>query len=442
MKAAVAHLEPFLEKKEHGGRGRILLATVKGDVHDIGKNLVEIILANNGYEVVNLGIKVPPHDLVEAIREREPDLVGLSGLLVKSAQQMVVTAEELSVHGRCPPMLVGGAALTNRFTRTRIAPKYGGLVVYAKDAMHGLELANRLRDPEARRALERELDSAARTLVERRPRAAAPRGVRNAVAPAEDVPAPPDLERHVMPELPRDEVWEHLNPQMLFGKHLGLKGRFEELIERGDEKAVMLQELVDRMKSETTLAPRGVWRFLRARSEGDAVQLLDGAGKNLARLDFPRQQHAPGLCLADFVSPSGDDHVGLFAVTAGEGVRAAAERLKESGRFLDSHALQALALETAEGAAEWLHRKLRDLWGFPDPPDLVMRDRLRGAYRGKRYSFGYPACPDLEQQEVLFELLEPEAIGITLTEGHMMEPEASVSALVVHHPEARYFSVG
>ncbi len=433
MKAAVSHLERFMEKEEGGARGTVILATVKGDVHDIGKNLVDIILSNNGYKVVNLGIKVPPHDLVGAIERFKPDIVGLSGLLVKSAQQMVVTAEELSVHGSCPPLLVGGAALTRAFTRRRIAPRYKGLTLYAKDAMDGLDLANRLRDPGARPALERLVRDEEAKYPQEAEAVTAP-----AVVAAPSVarvlpPRPPDLDRHVM-RLPLDEVWRFINPTMLYGRHLGLKGRFEDLMALGDAKAELLREIVEDVKADARgwMVARAVWRFFPARASGDTVQIGGEA------LTFPRQRSGDRLCLADFVGE--DDCLCVFAVTAGEGVREHAERFKERGEFLKSHAAQALAIETAEAAAEWLHSKLRGLWGFPDPPDLPMLDRFRAKYRGKRFSFGYPACPDLAMQEVLWRLIDPTEIGVQLTEGHMMDPEASVSALVLHHPEARYFS--
>ncbi|MHC4548360.1 MAG: methionine synthase [Planctomycetota bacterium] len=449
MKAAVAHLEPFMEKDEGARRGTVLLATVKGDVHDIGKNLVDIILTNNGYRVINLGIKVPPHDLIEAIDRHAPDLIGLSGLLVKSAHQMVVTAEELSVHQRCPPILVGGAALTRSFTRKRIAPRYGGLTVYAKDAMDGLDLAHRILDPAARPALLDEIEQEERDLAARsarRPAAAPePPAARRRPAPVAP-PPPPDLNRHVMRRLPLDEVWHYVNPHMLYGKHLGLKGRFEELVAARDEKALQLRALIDELKEEARrggMVARAVWQFFGAGRCGDAIRLHAATDRErtLFEFPFPRQERGDRLCLADYVAEGPDDHLCLFVVTAGEGIRARAERYRAAGAYLKSHAVQALALETAEAAAEWLHHKLRGRWGFPDPPGTTMRDRWRAQYRGKRYSFGYPACPDLALQEPLFALLEPGEIGVTLTEEHMMDPEASVSGLVLHHPEARYFSV-
>jgi 5-methyltetrahydrofolate--homocysteine methyltransferase len=435
MKAAVSHLERFMEKEEEGARGTVVLATVKGDVHDIGKNLVDIILSNNGYKVVNLGIKVPPHDLVEAITNYSPDILGLSGLLVKSAQQMVVTAEELSVHGKCPPLLVGGAALTRAFTRRRIAPRYKGMTLYAKDAMEGLDLVNRLRDPGQRPALERLVRAEEEKYPAEEERVPAPMsGVPSPIARVVP-PEPPDFERHVM-RLPLDELWRFVNPQMLFGRHLGLKGRFEDLLRKGDEKARKLLLTIDELKADARewMTARAVWRFFPARASGETVHV---GGESLT---FPRQPGGERLCLADFVGER--DVLCLFAVTAGAGVRGRAERWKERGEFVKSHAVQALAIETAEAAAEWLHSKLRGLWGFPDAPGMEMLDRFRAKYRGKRYSFGYPACPDLAMQEVLWRLLDPTEIGITLTDGHMMDPEASVSALVLHHPEARYFSTG
>ena len=454
MKAAVAHLEPHMDRAGGSSRGRVVLATVKGDVHDIGKNLVEIILANNGYEVVNLGIKVPPQVLLAAIREHAPDMIGLSGLLVKSAHQMVVTAEELSVHGVCPPLLVGGAALTRAFTDRRIATAYRGLAVYAPDAMSGLDLANRIRDPKARAELEASL-AETRSRLEGAVEASASVTAAPAaplVSSVRDVgaaPLAPDLDRHVLRPLSLDELWTYINPKMLFCKHLGLRGDPTRLLAEGDPKALALKERVEEAKAAArgVLAAAAVWRFFPASRDGDAIRLHDPAdpARVLAALPFPRQPKGKRLCLADYVLPvdaagAPRDAAALFVTTAGAGVRDRAAKLKDAGAFVASHVHQALAIETAEAAAEWLHRKLRGQWGFPDGPDVTMRDRFRADYRGKRYSFGYPACPDLALQRVLFALLRPEEIGVELTDGDMMDPEASVSALVLHHPEASYFT--
>jgi 5-methyltetrahydrofolate--homocysteine methyltransferase len=446
MKAAVSFLELRMEKVEGSTRGRVLLATVKGDVHDIGKNLVDIILSNNGFEVINLGIKVPSERLIDAVREHNPDLIGLSGLLVKSAQQMVITADDLKVAGIDLPLIVGGAALTRRFTHRKIAPAYGGLCTYAKDAMHGLSLVERLTDPSARPALEREVAEiqaadrmdAVETAGASEGSTATPVIVRRDLA----VPPPPDFERHVE-DLDLDQVWSFLNPQMVYGKHLGLRGSVKKLEEAGDERLAKLRALIEELQEigrDGAIHARAVWRFFPAEAEGDRIALhCPGTGAIAAEWTFPRQAREGGLCLADYVLPN--DSIALFVTTAGEGVRERVETWKKNGEYLKSHAFAALALETAEAAAEYLHHRLRAEWGFPDPPDLSTTDQLAARYRGKRYSFGYPACPDLAFQRQLFEALRPEEIGAELTEGDMMEPEASVSALVFHHPDARYFGV-
>jgi 5-methyltetrahydrofolate--homocysteine methyltransferase len=454
MKAAVAFLEPYMEKTESNIKGKILLATVKGDVHDIGKNLVEIILSNNGYEVVNLGIKVPPEQLIDACRKEQPDAIGLSGLLVKSAQQMVITAQDLKAAGINVPLLVGGAALTRKFTETRIRPEYDGLVLYAKDAMDGLELANRLTDPEKRKELERRWQEqlTAATTAADQPReetvTAEPR--RSDVSREAPVFTPPDFERHILRNYPLSHLRPYINEQMLLGKHLGLKGNVEQLLAKGDEKALRLREEVESLLAEAQetgiLQAHGMYRFFPAQADGDAVLVYDPNDTNrvLQRFDFPRQKKPPYLCLADFLRPKESgvmDVVGFLVVTAGTGVRELAEEWKQRGDYFRSHLLQATALELAEAFAERLHHVMRDVWGFPDPPEMTMKERFGARYQGIRVSFGYPACPRLEDQEKLFALMEPEAIGVHLTDGWMMEPEASVSAMVFAHPEARYFSV-
>jgi 5-methyltetrahydrofolate--homocysteine methyltransferase len=447
MKAAVAHLEPFMEKADSATRATIVLATVKGDVHDIGKNLVDIILSNNGYRVINLGIKIPPEELIAAYRTHKPDAFGLSGLLVKSAQQMVVTAQDLREAGVDIPLFVGGAALTRKFTATRIAAEYGGVTLYAKDAMDGLDLANQLFSAVSRDALiERvrtEQSALAEAVGEAAPvRAPAP-ATRPASVPRVEVMTPPDLERHIVRDVPLAHVYPYLNFQMLFGKHLGLRGPVVRLLEAGDPKALELQEVVETLKAEAAregwLHAHGVYQWFRARAAGQTLTLLGPDGQPAASFTFPRQPDGERLCLSDYVREDRDDYVALFVVTCGAGVRQRAAAWKERGDYLRSHALQALAIECAEATAEWLHARLRTLWGFPDPPELTIADKLKAHYRGIRVSFGYPACPELADQVTLWRLLRPEEIGVALTEGFMMDPEASVSALVFHHPAAKYF---
>jgi 5-methyltetrahydrofolate--homocysteine methyltransferase len=458
MKAAVSHLEQFMERTADSTRGRVILATVKGDVHDIGKNLVDIILSNNGYEVINLGIKVPPEALIHAVRERRPDVIGLSGLLVKSAQQMVITAGDLKDAGIDLPVLVGGAALSNRFTRMKIAPAYGGTVVYANDAMSGLDILNRLMDPESRASLEAQLLEADLAATEPKPQTALVETDRRSSQISLDLPVPPapDLDRHVLEARDLDEIWSYINPQMLYGRHMGLKGRFDDLIAAGDRRALELEEKIERVKEECRAGKmhvRAVWQFFEAEPEGNRLHIFAGRGGRapVETFEFPRQRKADGLALSDLALPARidepggaitRDHIAIFVTTAGEGIRELAEEAKLKGEYLRSYALQALALETAEAAAEWLHARLRAMWGFPDADTLSRKALFQARYRGKRYSFGYPACPDLESQAILFRLLRPEEIGVQLTDGFMMEPEASVSALVFHHPDATYFSAG
>ncbi|MCC7382412.1 MAG: methionine synthase [Deltaproteobacteria bacterium] len=460
MKAAVGYLEPLMDREDSSLRGKVLLATVKGDVHDIGKNLVEIILANNGFRVINLGIKVPPEQLLRAAREHQPDIIGLSGLLVKSAQEMVVTAEDLSRAGHKTPILVGGAALSRKFVDTKIAPKYDGLVAYAKDAMDGLDLAKRIVDSGEQGKLVLELAEArARWNAEgAKPEAAAPVSERRSkeVPVLERPAAPPDFEPHVLRNTPLEHIWAFINPLMLYGRHLGLKGSWLRKLDTPEQKdlaeheagrkALEVWEEVERVKRDfrDRLQARAMFRFFRGESDGNRLRVLtpDGA-RELGILPFPRQPRPEGLSVADYVNPRGapPDNFALFVTTAGVGIRELAEELKTRGEYLRSHIVQALALETAEAYAEHLHTKLRSMWGRPDPADMTMLDRFQARYEGKRYSFGYPACPDLEQQVALFALLDPRPIGVALTEGFMMEPEASVSAIVVHHPAAKYFAI-
>ena len=462
MKAAVSHLEQFMEKADTEKRAKVILATVKGDVHDIGKNLVEIILKNNGYEVINLGIKVPPEELIRAHREHQPDAIGLSGLLVKSAQQMVTTATDLREAGIDVPLLVGGAALSERFTRSKIAPQYSTAVCYAKDAMTGLRLMNHLSDPTQRQAVLRE-NTHAGTIAFDEPASQLPGAAGEERSPKirTDISIPPvaylDRKARSIPD--RGEIWSYINPYMIFGRHMGFRGNFEKALKERDPRALELFHSMEEVKreDESFMKISAVWQFFEAEREGNSIALFEpGKSSSVHRFHFQRQRIGDKLCLSDYILPANPqrssnngadkniqrDHLALFVVTAGAGVRERAEEAKAAGRYLFSHGLQALAIETAEACAEWLHRRIREDWGFPDPPTLTMADRFTSRYRGKRYSFGYPACPNLDDQAGIWMLLRPEEIGVHLTEGMMMDPEASVSALVFHHPDCTYFTVG
>jgi 5-methyltetrahydrofolate--homocysteine methyltransferase len=426
-----------------------VLATVKGDVHDIGKNLVEIIFKNNGYDVVNLGIKVPPEELIKAYKQHHPDAIGLSGLLVKSAQQMVVTANDLKDAGIMVPLLVGGAALSAKYTQNKIGPTYGQAVFYAKDAMTGLRLMNELMDPGTRdEVMHQHTFSGNGVSVSTTVAVNAAPAVTRSPKVRADLPIPEvaalDRKVRLVPDL--REIWSYINPYMLYGRHLGFRGDFVKRFAERDAKAVELYESMEEVKAEAAqfMKVRAVWQFFEAEAQGNSIRLFaPGKSEALHTFQFPRQRVGDQLCLSDYILPARDgkrDHLALFVVTAGEGVRERSEKAKNDGYYFKSHGLQALAIESAEACAEWLHRRIREDWGFPDPPDLTMAQRFTSRYRGKRYSFGYPACPNLEDQVELWQLLKPEEIGVQLTEGFMMDPEASVSALVFQHPDCTYFS--
>jgi len=402
--------------------------------------------------VVNLGIKVPPEELIKAYLQHHPDAIGLSGLLVKSAQQMVVTASDLRDAGIAIPLLVGGAALSGKFTQQKIAPSYGNAVCYAKDAMTGLRLMNELMNPATRRTLLQEHTAAARDGVSLTTTLAVKELTPVTRSPRVRVDLPIEsvgyLDRKVrlVPDL--REVWSYINPFMLYGRHMGYKGDFGKHLTAREPKAVELYEQMEEVKEEAAkwMKVRAVWQFFEAEAAGERLEVFAPGGRLPAHVwNLPRQPAGDRLCLSDYILPSRDgvrDHMAIFVVTAGEGVRERAEAAKNSGYYFRSHGLQALAIETAEACAEWLHRRIREDWGFPDPADMTMAERFTSRYSGKRYSFGYPACPELEDQIGIWKLLRPGEIGVQLTEGFMMDPEASVSALVFIHPECSYFSVG
>jgi 5-methyltetrahydrofolate--homocysteine methyltransferase len=457
MKASVAFLEPYMESNDtSSSKGKVLLATVKGDVHDIGKNLVDIILSNNGFEVIDLGIKVTSLELIEAVKKNNPDIIGLSGLLVKSAQQMVLTANDMREARISTPILVGGAALSRKFTDSKISKEYEGMVLYAKDAMEGLSLANQLQTPEDHEKLASDFSERKKTIALDSVRSDGGTAtttavkVRSKVSQTTPVYVPSDTKRHILKNYSLSHIQPYINLQMLLGHHLGVKGKISRLLEEKDEKTVHIKSIVDTLLTETKekelIRPSAMYQFFPAQSDGDSVLIYDPINHKtvIEKFDFPRQTKEPYLCIADYLrsKDSGEmDYVGFFSVTAGKGIRELAADMKEQGRFLESHALQALALETAEGFAELIHQQMRDRWGFPDSVDFTMRERFSARYQGQRFSFGYPACPELEDQQKLFKLIRPEDIGIQLTDGCMMEPEASVSAIVFAHPEARYFNV-
>ncbi|MCB0393792.1 MAG: homocysteine S-methyltransferase family protein, partial [Bdellovibrionales bacterium] len=353
MKRAVTHLEQFIEKTESASRGKMILATVKGDVHDIGKNLVDIILSNNGFEVVNLGIKVSPEVLISAVREHEPDFIGLSGLLVKSAQQMVVTASDLKSSGINIPILVGGAALSQRFVDKNISKQYDGLVDYAQDAMQGLELAKKIVTEEGRNAyLETVRDRQSRTqelTTQEKSSFEATESRSAEVRILDTFPKPTDYERHILTKTPIENIWSFINPLMLYSRHLGIKGQHIKKILSGSiqdlkgdphaEKAYEIYSAVETVKKSyrNRLFPKAVYQFFKAQGEKNQIHLFHPNDIPLATLEFPRQPREDGLCLSDYVQPvqgKPANSIGLFVVTCGAGIRDTATSLIKEGRYL------------------------------------------------------------------------------------------------------------
>jgi 5-methyltetrahydrofolate--homocysteine methyltransferase len=456
MKAAVAYLEPYMEKNASGGKGTIVLATVKGDVHDIGKNLVDIILSNNGYTVHNLGIKQPINAIIDATRQHGADAIGLSGLLVKSTLVMREDLEELNRRGlEATPVILGGAALTRSYVEVDLRKVYNGRVFYGRDAFEGLRTMDSLMG-EKRGGLAVEAGP-----KERRVRATGPTGVaaeqapvveRSDVATNVPVPEPPFWGSRVVKGVPVGDIAEYLNRIALFRGRWDLKrakGQSEEdyraLLEREAEPA--LRDLLARAKSEQFLQPAVVYGYFPAQSEGNdlIVYSPEDRAREVVRFTFPRQQRDRHLCIADFfrtVSSGEMDVVALHLVTMGRQVAEAARALFEADRYRDYFSLHGFGVEMAEALAEYWHKRIREELGIAGADAATKKELFGQGYQGSRYSFGYPACPDLEDQRHIVTLLEPERIGVSLTEEFQLDPEQSTSAIIVHHPEARYFSVG
>ena len=455
MKSAVSYLEQYMEKADITSKGTIMLATVKGDVHDIGKNLVDIILTNNGYKVINLGIKVNSQELIDAYNKYNPNYIGLSGLLVKSAQMMVDTVSDLTNEQIDIPILVGGAALTEKFTYLNIFPNYNNLVIYAKDAMSGLDIVNDLNNIKSKEELLIDVDKKIKhfksNMIPRTTKVIADKSalVKNPIKQLDSIPQPPDLKIHNI-VLPIEDVWNLVNPTMLYNRHLGYRGNFTNDLKVNVKKATDLFESVNKvkeiLKTNENLQAKVVYKFFKTKSENNDLIIYDSNSENeISRFTFGRQTDKDMLSLSDYVHPvtsAKDDYVCMFVSTYGPDIRELAEKYQSKGEFLISHIIQSLALETAEASAEFIHKKIREMWGIKDSPDITNQDIFKAKYIGKRYSFGYPACPRLEDQKILWDLLNPKKnINVELTEEYMMDPEGSVSAIVFHHPEAKYFNL-
>ena len=464
MKAAVGYLEPFMERVAGQEKGTIVLATVRGDVHDIGKNLVDIILTNNGYRVVNLGIKQPIGAILEAAREHRAHAIGMSGLLVKSTVVMRENLEEMSRQGLDLPVMLGGAALTRRYVEEDCVKAYtAGRVAYARDAFDGLALMDRIvgndfdgylaevqqknegRPVNERRKLGRAADPRPQRPIDleeiRLRRAELHRGV--------PVPQPPFWGARTIERVPVKAIVPYLNERMLYQFQWGYRKDGRSLAEYKEwarrELRPVLARIAEIAIREEILVPQAAYGYWRCAAKGNDVILFDESGRReIARFSFPRQNRDGGLCIADFFRDIDDeerDVIGLQVVTMGARASEAAREWFADNRYQDYLYLHGLSVEMAEAFAEYVHKRIRGELGFTAEEARDHDEMLAQGYRGSRYSFGYPACPNLADQRQLLALLRADEIGLALTEEDQLDPEQSTSAIVVHHPQAKYFSV-
>lgn len=470
MKMAVAHLEPHMEKVEGEGKGSIVLATVKGDVHDIGKNLVDIILSNNGYTVHNIGIKQTLPQILEAWKETKADAIGLSGLLVKSVTVMEENLKEMTEQAIDVPVILGGAALTRHYCESHLRDLYAGKVFYGKDAFEGLRTMDMLKagktgvlDGEIAERLGKRSD-AQKVIAEARAKKAeqqdefaaskndggAVTAVRSNVATDIDVPEAPFWGSRVVEGLDLDEIYPFINTIALFrGQWQFKKGsmspeQYEAFLE--DKVEPIFARLKAQLRDNGILRPRVVYGYWPVQSDGDDLIVFDPEDhdKEVERFRFPRQASSKRLCVADFfksVDSGRKDVLGLTCVTMGDDVSKLAKRLFDANDFTEYLYTHGMGVETAEALAELWHKRIRAELGIGGDDSPKIPELFRQKYRGSRYSPGYPACPDMSDQEIIWRLLEPQRIGCQLTENWQIDPEQSTSAFVVHHPEAKYFNV-
>lgn len=459
MKAAVSHLEPLMDRTEGAQRGSILLATVQGDVHDIGKNLVDIILSNNGYRVVNIGIKQPINSILDAMERHRCDVIGLSGLLVKSTLIMKDNLLEMNARGLDRyPVILGGAALTRAYVEQDLRELYRGRVFYAQDAFEGLAIMENLcdhgsnADSLASEAQAETLDYAPRVTSHRLPDSDPElyvfTGERSAIDAPTDIPELPFYGARKHSKFDIFELYKYINPVALMRGQWQFK-REAEMSQPDFNKYLEdhVGPIFERMQRDLAnrLKPQAVWGYFWARGEGnDLVIYEEDAKTERMRFNFPRQRDGSRLCLADYFLPTSSeqpDVVGFQIVTVGSEVSEYERKLFADGDFQNYLYVHGMGVESAEALAEYWHRMMRAELGIGhnDPDSIKLM--FSAKYQGARYSFGYPACPNLEDQAKLFELLNPEQIGIELTEEFMLAPEQSTSAIVLHHPQAKYFNI-
>ena len=464
MKQAVAYLEPKMEKKAGSQqKGTIVLATVKGDVHDIGKNLVDIILTNNGFKVVNLGIKQPGDTIIKSAQDHKADAIGLSGLLVKSTLEMKYVIQDLERQKLEFPVICGGAALTRKYVEDDLRREYSNAVFYADDAFAGLHIMEDLATANGKKQARlqegrtvKEYAKASAVDEETGPVFAERSAV---VSDAPSIPTPPFWGVRVRKDFDLREVFHYINDTALFKNQWQLKTASQEDYVRLVEqkfRPIKLQ-LQEEIIASGIFEPKVVYGYFPAQADGNDVIVYESELKpnkghegsqrkcELLRFTFPRQREGRKLCISDFFAPKSSgkmDVIGLSLVTIGSKASEETQRLFEGGEYTRYLYLHGLSVETAEALAEYLHRKMREELGIAGEDSAHIRDLFHQKYQGSRYSFGYPACPNLEDQTKLFALLHPEEnVGVKLTTGFLLEPEQSTSAIVVHHPQAKYFVV-
>lgn len=467
MKTAVSYLEPFMDKVQDTRKGTMVLATVKGDVHDIGKNLVDIILTNNGYSVINLGIKVPIESMLNAAESHRADAIGMSGLLVKSTVIMKENLELMEHRGIHTPVVLGGAALTRRYVEQDLRSVYSGALSYANDAFDGLAFMEEITTGSSKKATvvrERVASGQEAKMLD----AESSESVRSAVARDVAIPSTPFFGSKVVLNTPIEKVYEYINEVAL------VRGQWQ--VRRGTQSEAdyrrmleheilpALTELKLKAKRERILQPAVVYGYFPCQSEGNDLIIYrpkDLSDEALSsqwprtdyeqdellewqRFRFPRQSADRRLCIADFFAPVGSGRIDVCAfhvVTMGEAASKHTAELFQANRYREYLFLHGLSVECAEALAEYWHKAIREELGIAGKDASEIKKLFAQGYQGSRYSFGYPACPNLEDQRQIFELLKPERIGVSLTEEFQLVPEQSTSAIIVHHPEARYFNV-
>lgn len=443
MKSAVAYLEPKMDRVEGSSKGKLVLATVKGDVHDIGKNLVDIILTNNGYTVYNLGIKQSLEPILAKAEEVKADAIGMSGLLVKSTAIMKENLEEMTGRNWTMPVILGGAALTRKFVEDDLRRVYPGAVFYGKDAFEGLNVMEKItQDGGLKEIPAARVSSAPKVEVN-----LADLPKHSGVSNTNPIPAPPFWGDKIVKDIPLDAIYPLINQTALFKgqwqfKQAKLsKDEYEKIL--NDTVRPLFEKLKTQCRDEKIFNPQVVYGYFPCQADGNAIVIFDNNnGKERLRFEFPRQPKPPHYCIADFFRPLGSkemDVIGLHVVTVGEEASRLCQELYAANQYSDYLYLHGFSVETAEALAEYWHKKVREELGIAGQDAPHTEGLYRQQYQGSRYSFGYPACPDLAEQAKIWELLKPERIGVQLSETFQMHPEASTSALIVHHPDAKYF---